>query len=135
MSKSNPFLGRWRITEMELWDRADFDSVESAHFTFEKNGLGDFQFIAVQGGMDCRFSKREDKPFVEFTWLGYDETDPVSGRGWALLNGDEITGRIFFHTGDDSTFTARRNDAAGTRGNARRTDSKGSRNPGGGPRQ
>lgn len=108
MSKSNPFLGKWRIIEMELWDRADFDSVEPAHFTFEKSGLGDFQFIAVQGGMDCRFGERDGKPLVEFSWLGCDELDPASGRGWAVLDGDTITGRIFFHTGDDSAFTAKR---------------------------
>lgn len=71
MNKGDPFLGRWRIVKMELWERADFDSVEPAHFTFEKNGLGDFCF----------------------------------------------------------------NDAAGTRANARRTDSGGSHNPGGGPRR
>lgn len=108
MSNGRPFAGTWRIVEMELWDQADFDLLGPAHFTFSKNGLGEFQFVAVQGGMDCRFGERDGKPLVEFTWLGYDETDPVSGRGWAVLDGGAITGRIFFHTGDDSEFTARR---------------------------
>lgn len=108
MSTGGLFVGTWRIVEMELWDRTDFDSVEPAYFTFERNGLGDFQFIAVQGGMDCRFSQRDDKPLVEFSWIGCDELDPASGRGWAILDGDTITGRIFFHAGDDSAFTAKR---------------------------
>ncbi len=112
MSKGGPFAGMWRIVEMELWDRPDFDLLGPAHFTFEKNGLGNFRFIAVEGGMDCRFGEREGKPIVEFTWMGFDECDPASGRGWAVLEGNAITGRIFFHTGDDSAFTARRNDAA-----------------------
>ncbi|MBI3291475.1 MAG: hypothetical protein HYZ73_01510, partial [Elusimicrobia bacterium] len=52
MSKGGPFAGMWRIVEMELWDRSDCDLLGPAHFTFEKNGLGNFRFIAVEGGMD-----------------------------------------------------------------------------------
>jgi hypothetical protein len=29
-------------------------------------------------------------------------------RGWAVLTGDERHGRVFFHRGNDSAFTARR---------------------------
>lgn len=39
---------------------------------------------------------------------GIDEGDHVSGRGWAELTGDELHGRIVFHQGDDSAFTAHR---------------------------
>jgi hypothetical protein len=34
--------------------------------------------------------------------------DQCSGRGWAVLDGDRLTGRLFFHMGDDSGFTAAR---------------------------
>lgn len=108
MSKSAPFVGTWRIVEMEMWDRDAFELLGPAHFTFERNGLGGFRFIAVEGGTDCRFGERDGKPLVEFTWLGRDELDDASGRGWAVLEGDAITGRIFFHGGDDSAFTAKR---------------------------
>jgi hypothetical protein len=44
---------------------------------------------------------------VEFSWEGNDESDPASGRGWAVLEEDgSLSGRIFFHLGDDSGFTA-----------------------------
>ena len=33
--------------------------------------------------------------------------DPVQGRGWAVVKGDELHGMIFFHGGDDSEFVAK----------------------------
>ena len=30
------------------------------------------------------------------------------GRSWAALNGDELHGMIFFHSGDDSEFVAKK---------------------------
>jgi hypothetical protein len=70
-------------------------------------GLGSFGFITVQGKMDCREVVRDGRLGVEFSWEGNDECDPASGRGWAVLEEDEsLRGRIFFHFGDDSGFTA-----------------------------
>ena len=56
--------------------------------------------------IDYREVERDGKPGVEFSWDGNDEMDPAQGRGWAVLDGDEIDGRIFFHQGDDSAFRA-----------------------------
>jgi hypothetical protein len=51
---------------------------------------------------------------VEFSWEGNDECDPASGRGWAVLEEDgSLCGRIFFHLGDDSGFTAVRKGTEG----------------------
>ncbi|MGH7812587.1 MAG: hypothetical protein ACREQI_01095 [Candidatus Binataceae bacterium] len=106
---SNPFLGSWRIVEMELWERADIDLMGRGYIRFDRNGTGEFRFIAVQGGMDCRFAERDGRPIVEFSWNGYDEMDPACGRGWAKLDTDgKLRGRLFFHLGDDSAFTATR---------------------------
>ncbi|MBI1851779.1 MAG: hypothetical protein HYR85_15675 [Planctomycetes bacterium] len=102
------FIGTWRIVEMETWDADAFDLAGPAHFTFAKDGFGRFRFIAVEGDMDCRFVERDGKPFVEFSWSGNDESDAASGRGWATVDGDAMTGRIFIHDGDDSAFTAKR---------------------------
>jgi hypothetical protein len=64
-------------------------------------------FIAVRGWLDCRPAVRDGRTGVEFTWEGADEGDQVSGRGWAVLTGDNtIEGHLFFHLGDDSTFRA-----------------------------
>ena len=53
-------------------------------------------------------SETGGKPSVEWSWNGNDEMDPVSGRGWAMLDGDEIHGVIVIHHGDESWFVAKR---------------------------
>ena len=106
---SNPFLGSWRIVEMELWERDDLDMVRTAGIRFNRDGTGEFQFMAVQGGMDCRLGERDGRPIVEFSWSGCEEMDESCGRGWAVLEADgTLRGRLFFHMGDDSGFSATR---------------------------
>lgn len=99
--------GRWRITEMDMWDREAIDLIGPGFIEFAKNGTGQFRFIAVHGGMDCRRTKHDGKPTVEFSWDGDDEGDHISGRGWATLteNGT-LEGHLFIHMGDDSSFRA-----------------------------
>lgn len=104
-----PFLGAWRIDTMELWAKDAIDLLGPGMFIFEDEALGEFRFIAVRGWMDCRFGDRDGRPLAEFSWQGKDERDDTSGRGWAVI--DEIgtlAGRIYFHQGDDSAFTATR---------------------------
>lgn len=103
---ANPFIGRWRITEMELWEREDLDLVVPAFIEFDRAGMGEFQFIAVQGCLDCRFGERGGMPAVEFSWEGQDDADDAMGRGWAILRDGTLEGRWFFHRGDDSWFRA-----------------------------
>jgi hypothetical protein len=94
--------GRWRITEMELWDQEAIDLAG---------------FIAVRGWMDCRDAPRDGYPGVNFSWEGSDDCDPASGRGWAALKADGSRhGHIYFHLGDDSDFHAVRHDAESQRG-------------------
>lgn len=108
MKTPKAFAGKWRITETELWDDDALDLVVPAYITFDADGIGYFQMIAVQGGLDCRFEGDR----VEFSWVGEDEGDPASGRGWAEITKKGILeGRIYFHQGDDSAFTARRSRA------------------------
>jgi hypothetical protein len=47
-----------------------------------------------------------DQDFVDEETEGYFEMDAVQGRGWATLDGNEITGMIFIHQGDESEFKA-----------------------------
>ncbi|MHB8509246.1 MAG: hypothetical protein ACYDGR_11450 [Candidatus Dormibacteria bacterium] len=103
----NPFLGRWRIRSMELWEPADVDLVGPATITIRRDGAGEFNFVAVEGWMDCRFGARDNRPLVEFSWEGTEDGDVSGGRGWATIESDgSLTGRIYFHLGDDSGFTA-----------------------------
>jgi hypothetical protein len=100
-------VGRWRIVAMELWDADAIDLVGPGFIEFGRDRLGRLGFIAVQGQVDWREVVRDGRPGVEFTWEGGDDGDPVTGRGWAVLTGDDtMDGRIFFHLGDDSGFQA-----------------------------
>lgn len=105
-SSKNPFIGTWRIVEMEDWDQ-DFVNMEvPGHFTFEKDDLGHFQFGGVSGELDCRTTRVADQDRIEFSWAGEDDMNPESGRGWATITNDQIHGRIYIHLGDDSAFRA-----------------------------
>jgi hypothetical protein len=98
-------VGKWRIVEMELWDRDYLDMVGPAYIHFNANGLGEFKFGCVACDIDCDFSDDD----AEFTFQGHDEMDEVSGSGWAELNDDgTLNGKISFHLGDESTFKAQK---------------------------
>jgi hypothetical protein len=101
-----PFVGRWRITEMELWDQEFIDLESPGHITFERGGRGELHFGAVNVTLDWRADAKENR--VDFSFEGFDEGDEVSGRGWAELNGGKLTGRIAFHHGDESGFVAQK---------------------------
>jgi hypothetical protein len=102
--------GRWRITAMSQWDQDYVDEEVEGFIEFGPGGQGDFQFGYVQGSIDHRTTIREGKPAVEFSWEGGDAADGTSltGRGWAVLEGEELNGTIYIHCGDDSEFTASR---------------------------
>ncbi|WP_322769481.1 hypothetical protein [Frankia sp. Cr1] len=102
-----PLTGRWRIVEMDLWDRDAIDLVEPGFVEFVDDGTGQFGFVVVRGWMDWRSTERDGRTAVEFSWDGDDEGDAVSGRGWATLVDDaNLEGHVFFHMGDDSGFRA-----------------------------
>ncbi len=112
MKKSEKVVvGIWRITGMEVWDADYFDMEAPAHITLRDDLTGAFQFGLVQGDIDARVDVFDGVVRVEFSWSGVDENDPVSGRGWLEGTGNQAQGRIFIHLGDDSAFTAVRQDA------------------------
>ena len=41
--------GRWRITEMDMWDREAIDLVRPGFIEFTGDGFGRLGFIAVEG--------------------------------------------------------------------------------------
>lgn len=104
----NPFLGKWRIIASESWTREDLDTIVPAHITFNRDRLGELEFIAISASVDYRIGKCDGTSFVEFTWEGSDEGQPISGRGWARLTGDRLTGQLFIHQGDETEFAAKR---------------------------
>jgi len=76
------------------------------HITIQANGGGSLQFGAIDAEIDSRVEVLGGSERLEFSFEGEDEGDPVCGRAWAKIKGREMTGRIYFHMGDDSGFTA-----------------------------
>jgi len=111
----SPFLGAWRIVQMELWEPDYLDLEVPAHITFDKDRLGSFQFGAVRGWIDYRITSDAASSKVEFSWEGFNDADPSCGRGWAAIADERLVGRLFLHNSDDSAFVAERVPAAGPR--------------------
>jgi hypothetical protein len=106
----SPFLGRWHIVSMSMWDEDYIHEEVQAFIEFDDKGGGSFQFGYVQGNIDYREGLRDGQPAVEFSWEGGDDADgaPLTGRGWAILRENELNGMIFIHQGDESEFEAER---------------------------
>jgi hypothetical protein len=106
----SPFPGRWHIVSMSTWDEDYLNEEVQAYIEIDDRGGGSFQFGYVQGQIDCQTTSREGQPAVEFSWEGGDGADgtPLAGRGWAILQENELHGMIFIHQGDDSEFVAER---------------------------
>ncbi len=104
-TKGHPLLGKWRITNMELWDAAFIDLLGPSYIRFDANGGGEFAFGAVQGGLDCHSGTDS----IHFTWGAATTWTTPCGHGDADLEEDgTLTGEIRFHRDDESSFTARR---------------------------
>jgi len=111
MGKAKPknwVAGRWLIESMDQWDRDFIDEEVRGCFEFDAKDSGGFQFGYVRGHLDYRLVERDGKPAVEFTWDGHDEMEPAQGRGWMVLDGDELEGMLFMHLGDESGIVLKR---------------------------
>jgi hypothetical protein len=96
-------IGRWRIIEADLWDRADLDLVEPAFISFDREGHGELAFGVVNAGLDLEYART----IVFFTFEGSDEGDEVSGSGSAELSEDGVLEiELSFHSGDDAVLKA-----------------------------
>ncbi len=105
---TDPLLGRSRIVETSTWNSDALDLLGPACLEFEPDGTGAIRFIAVRGGIDYRVSSQHAKSSVEFTWEGVSEGDSICGRAVAVLDGDGLSGTLFIHLGDESSFVAHR---------------------------
>ena len=111
MKIKTEYVGAWRIAEMSAWDRDFIDLVAPGHLTVKPNGHGAFAFGAIETEIDCRIEKSADQERLVFTFVGWDEGDAVSGRGWAIVDGNKMEGWFGFHLGDESTFKAEKKKA------------------------
>jgi hypothetical protein len=106
--QESPFMGLWHSVSMSGWDEDYVNEEVQAFIEFGADRMGEFQVGLTSGNIDYRITERGGLPAAEWTWEGMDEMDPRTGRGWAVLEGDELHGMIFFHQGDESGFVAKR---------------------------
>ena len=107
--KENSFVGNWRILETELWEAEDLDLLAPASIVLDRNHDGHMGLIAIGAEIDYRVVVRDGQPAIEFSFDGFDEDRRIAGRGWAVCDGEQLRGRLFFHQGDETSFVARRN--------------------------
>ncbi len=101
--------GTWNITEMENWDEDYFNMEVQAYIEIDQRGSGNFQFGLVVGQIDGEIVKDGAGERLEFTWDGNDENDEAFGSGWVKLKDkNTLEGKIKFHQGDSSLFSAKR---------------------------
>ena len=106
MKQMKPFVGKWRITEMEMWGQDYVDMEVPGYIHIGADGSGQFQFGLVSGDIDGRVEQCGNIFRFDFSWFGQDENFPACGRGWASVENGELSGRIYLHLADDSAFRA-----------------------------
>lgn len=94
------------MVEMSTWDRDFIDLVAPGHLSVKANGTGTFAFGAMEAEIDCRVERHGEQELLAFSFAGMDEGEDVSGRGWAMVDGNSMEGWFGFHLGDESTFKA-----------------------------
>jgi len=98
-------VGRWRIIEADIWDRAYLDLCGPATITVDARGRGEIAFGAMQATLDIEYSRTS----VGFTWEGFDEMDEVRGDGSAeRLDDGSIKIEFAYHNGDEAVLKAKR---------------------------
>lgn len=98
-----PYIGTWRIIEMDQWDRDYMDAEVPAYITIERTGQGQFQFGYVCGYLTGEITDDFGVEHFSFDWEGNDEMDDASGSGWLRVVGKgRLEGKLRFQ-GSDST--------------------------------
>jgi len=105
MSKNN-FIGKWYISEMEMWDKDYIDAELEGYILFNTDGSGEFQFGYVYGFMNYKYTTKNNEDIVEFIWEGNDECNLASGRGYVKIVNSSVVGSVIIDNGDCSTFIA-----------------------------
>ena len=97
-------IGRWRIVESDLWDRANLDLCGPATLTITAQG-GEIAFGALEAIREVEYARDS----IGFRWQGSDERDQVEGEGTAeLLDDGTIAIEFAYHNGDEAVLKAKR---------------------------
>ncbi len=97
-------VGRWRIVEADLWDRAHLDLCGPATITITAQG-GEIAFGALEAGLEVEYARDS----IGFNWAGCEEGDEVEGEGTAeLLDDGSIEIEFTYRNGDEAILKAKR---------------------------
>ena len=92
-------IGRWRIVEADLWDRAHLDLCGPAKLTITAQG-GEIAFGALEAGLEVEYARDS----IGFHWAGCEEGDEVDGEGTAeLLDDGTIEIEFEYRNGDEAS--------------------------------
>ena len=97
-------IGRWRIVESDLWDRAHLDLSGPATLTITAQG-GAIAFGALEAGLEVEYARDS----IGFHWAGCEEGDEVEGEGTAELL-DDGTIEIEFATETATKRSSKQNE-------------------------
>jgi hypothetical protein len=97
-------IGRWRIFEADIWDRAYLNLCGPATITIAEQG-GEIAFGAMEAGLEVEYARDS----IGFSWAGSDEGDQVEGEGTAeLLDDGTLEIEFAYQNGDEAVFKAKR---------------------------
>ena len=97
-------IGRWRIVESDLWDRAHLDLSGPATLTITAQG-GEIAFGALEAGLEVEYARDS----IGFHWAGCEEGDQVDGEGTAeLLDDGTLEIEFEYRNGDEAVLKAKR---------------------------
>ena len=68
-------IGRWRIVEADLWDRAHLDLCGPAALTITAQG-GEIAFSALEADLEVEYAR----DLIGFHWAGCEEGDELEGE-------------------------------------------------------
>ena len=97
-------VGRWRMVEADIWDRAYLDLSGPATLTITAQGA-EIAFGAMEAGLEVEYARDS----IGFRWAGCDEGDEVQGDGTAeLLDDGTIKIEFAYNNGDEAVLKAKR---------------------------
>ena len=86
-------------------DRVHLDLCGPAAITFGADGRGEIAFGTMEACLEIAYGRTS----IDFTWIGFDEGDELSGEGSAeLLDDGSIEIEFAYHNGDEAVLKAKR---------------------------
>jgi hypothetical protein len=92
---------------MQRFGADAIDLCGPAHIKIMRRGNGRLVFGAVNSEIEGKIDELDGMIF-RFTFDGEDDADFICGRGYCVVEADEMVGRVLLYLGEESGFKARR---------------------------